>query len=204
MKKAPLSTGPGDAFDVTRAVEIGLASWLVITALSQHPNRSFDRLRRLDPIGFFIPNWRFFAPVPAQHDIHLLYRTLSTKGVESPWKAATTITPRSWRHSLWFPSRREEKAVFDICSQLPLRQGEEVLTKSVAYRLLSGYVKRRIRESDPVHSELKGYQFLVAQYSGYDHSEEPEYMMVSPFVPVDSQPGPNTTRQNRDDRSLVE
>ena len=65
-------TSGGVALSV--AIELVLCGWWVVTLLSQHAQRTFDRLRPLDRIGLVIPNWRFFAPEPAVHDFHLLYR----------------------------------------------------------------------------------------------------------------------------------
>lgn len=55
---------PAPTTVITTAVEAVFAGWFVLTLLTQHPQRSFDRLRSLDPVGLTIPNWRFFAPEP--------------------------------------------------------------------------------------------------------------------------------------------
>ncbi|WP_158692713.1 hypothetical protein [Streptomyces roseochromogenus] len=173
---------------VTRGVEIALAGWLVATFLSQHPNRVFDRLRSLGFIGSLIPNWRFFAPTPARHDFHILYRTLTTSGEQSEWKQASSITPRSWSHAIWFPNRRAEKAVFDICHNLLAASGNEIdPTERVEFGLLRGFVVRSIKENDPVWSQLSGFQILIVKYSGYDTSQTPEYLLASPFIKVSAE-----------------
>lgn len=169
---------------MTRTVEVALSGWLVVTLFSQHPNRLFDRLRSLDAVGLLIPNWRFFAPFPARHDFHVLYRTLSTSGDQSEWKQASSITPRKWSHVAWFPERREEKAIFDLSASLDTSGNTGDPTKSPAYLLLRNFVARSIRENDPVWPQVTGFQFLLAQYGGYDDSEPPEYVFVSPFVPI--------------------
>jgi hypothetical protein len=163
-------------------IEAAFAGWLVVTLLSQHPNRVFDRLRSLDPIGMMIPNWRFFAPFPARHDYHVLYRTLSVSGEQSEWKQASSITPRAWSHAAWFPKRREEKGIFDLCVSLDSAERLDDPEQSPAYCLLRDFVARRIREEDPVRTQLSGFQFLLVQYSGYDDSESPEYIFASPFI----------------------
>jgi hypothetical protein len=169
---------------MTGFVEVALAGWLVVTILSQHPNRLFDRLRAFDPVGNLIPNWRFFAPFPARHDFHVLYRTLSSGGEQSEWKQASSITPRAWSHAVWFPKRREEKGIFDLCVSLDVSGSLKDLSKSPAYCLLSDFVARAIRENDRVWPQLSGFQFLLVQYGGYDNSESPEYVFVSPFIDV--------------------
>ncbi|WP_070011781.1 hypothetical protein [Streptomyces abyssalis] len=177
----------GTSEKARRAVEFTLAGWLVVTLVNQHPHRVFDRLRSYDKVGLLIPNWRFFAPKPARHDFHLLYRTLSTADQQSPWKAASTIAARKWSQVVWFPGRRQEKAVFDICSELASAVGNPniKITETPAYRLLRRFVLRRIEEADEDWPEVRGYQFLITQYSGHDHSEEPTYVFISSFVPVD-------------------
>ncbi|KQX65274.1 hypothetical protein [Streptomyces sp. Root1310] len=178
-------TSPETSDLVTRGIEMALAAWLVATLLSQHPNRVFDRLRPMSFIGNLIPNWRFFAPLPARHDFHVLYRTLTTSGEQSEWKAASSITPRSWSHTVWFPKRRGEKAVFDLCFNLDAARGKRVeLEKTVEFALLRGCVARSIEENDPVWPQLSGFQFLIVRHSGYDTSQAPEYMFASPFIEV--------------------
>ncbi|WP_070011839.1 hypothetical protein [Streptomyces abyssalis] len=167
-----------------RAVELGFASWLTITILSQHPNTTFDRLRTGDKVGLLIPNWRFFAPTPAQHDYHLLYRTLDTDGEQSAWRSASQINKRKWAHAVWFPGRRQEKAIFDVCGELGrlIVRKDVKVTDSAAYRLLRDFVTRHLDESDPRRGSLKGFQFLVVLYSGHDDSEDPQYSFISPFI----------------------
>ncbi|RNL83155.1 hypothetical protein [Halostreptopolyspora alba] len=169
------------------ATVIGMGLWFLVTASAQHPNRAFDRLRGRDPTGLLIGNWRFFAPEPAQHDFHILYRVLRGDGSQTLWRAATWIQPRSWRQTFWFPEHRREKAVFDLVNELVML-GDELVGNDVtplpAYRLLRDHVHRvaaaEYADDDP---PAQGFQFLIARHSGHDDEEEPEYLLVSPFVP---------------------
>ncbi|UQA98213.1 hypothetical protein [Streptomyces halobius] len=102
-----------------------------------------------------------------------------TAFAESGMKAASSIAPRARAQSMWFPGRRKEKAVFDICCEVA---DAENPTSLPAHRILAAFVSRSIEERDPIWSELSGFQFLLAQYSGHDDSEEPEYVFVSPFI----------------------
>ncbi|MFE3657199.1 hypothetical protein [Streptomyces sp. NPDC059165] len=186
MPKAPRipRTSGGSAW-AARAAEAGFAVWIGATVLSQHPVRTFDRLRRYDRMNVLIPNWRFFAPNPAQHDCHLLYRTLSDTGEASLWKQASSITGRSWTHVVWDPARRREKGFLDLCNDFTNRTNKGLeLTDSVAYRLMSAFVLRHVRQSDPDWPHITGYQFLIVQSGGYEESEELQYRFTSPFVPV--------------------
>lgn len=161
----------------------GYAGWLVLTALSQHPHRMFDRFRRHDPLGLMLPNWRFFAPEPARHDFHVLHRVRRASGTTSPWVLSTRIAPRVVQHAVWFPGRRREKAMFDISNELILQMtgnnGQVVDTP--AYRTLCRHVESVVRE-DTSEDPPTGFQFVLAQHSGHDESEDPEYIFVSPYV----------------------
>ncbi|MER6915076.1 hypothetical protein ABT354_25655 [Streptomyces sp. NPDC000594] len=169
---------------IVHSVEGVFAAWLLLSLVSQHPHQVFDRFRRYDKVGLLIPNWRFFAPQPARHDFHLLFRTIADDGTESDWQAATRIHRRDWAQVVWFPGRRQEKAIFDICSELVQLVGSKAarVVEAPGYRLLRNFVNRLLDENPPA-GEISGFQFLVVRYSGHDHSEEPQYSFVSPFIP---------------------
>ena len=160
---------------------------LTATFFSQHPNRLFDRFRARDKIGFWLPNWRFFAPEPAQNDFHLLHRTLSSDGIESDWTETHHMTQRKLAHLVWFPGRRTDKGIFDATADLlgAIPFGGEVVLNSPAYRILAGFVLRRVRERS--NEPIAGYQFMLASSTGYDESTEPEEILVSPFIPLEQQ-----------------
>ncbi|TDC60920.1 hypothetical protein E1258_13170 [Micromonospora sp. KC207] len=161
---------------------LGLGAWLVASVASQHPQRVFDRVRRYDVTGTLIPDWRFLAPEPAQHDFVLLRRTLEVDGTETPWVNVVSVRQRAWSHGFWFPRRRLDKAIFDLCDQLT-RQisliGDDG-TSGTAYKLLCGLVERHVRTAAGAVAP-KGFQFMLARSSGYDSSEEPEYVYLSRF-----------------------
>ncbi|WP_374008943.1 hypothetical protein [Leifsonia sp. LS-T14] len=158
---------------------------LTATIFSQHPNRMFDRFRNKDKLGFWLPNWRFFAPEPAQNDFHVLHRTLSATGVESNWVETHQISSRRLSHLVWFPSRRTDKGIFDATADLmgTIPFGHDAVLASPAYRVLSSFVLRHIREAstDPV----AGYQFMLASSTGYDGTVEPDEILRSPFIPLE-------------------
>ncbi|GAB3108902.1 hypothetical protein GCM10027160_07420 [Streptomyces calidiresistens] len=180
-------TGPG------AAARIGAALVLVGTLSAQHPNPSFGRIARRDTFSAFLPNWRFFAPNPAQHDYHFFYRTLNTAGETSGWRPVEVIAGRRLHQILWFPGRRPEKAIFDIGTELliTLDKGFDALTRLPAYRMLVGFLRDEIargeergsRDGNPEHA-VKGFQFTLARAAGYDDSEEPEVIFVSPYTPM--------------------
>ncbi|MFD5034503.1 hypothetical protein ACFVWX_28460 [Streptomyces sp. NPDC058220] len=176
MKEA--FTGPG------APARIAGAAMLVATLASQHPNPTFNRLQLKDTFSF-LPNWRFFAPNPAVHDYHFFYRTLNVKGETSAWKAVDVIAGRRFRQIMWFPSRRPEKAVFDICSEMLgiLDKGFTAIVRTPAYRVITAHLRTLIQEEETVG--VKGFQFALARATGYDTSSEPEMIFVSPYTPMD-------------------
>jgi hypothetical protein len=175
-----------DRRPLTAAVTAGLVTWFGVTVLSQHPHPVFDRFRRFDATGLMIGNWRFFAPEPAQHDFHVLHRVLTADGRQTPWTETTRIPRRTWAQVVWFPDRRQDKAVFDICADLITYlngSGTEVTT-TPAYEVLRDFVERAVRREHPAGPPPRGFQFVVARSAGYDESHDPDYLLVSPFVPM--------------------
>ena len=171
----------------TVAASAAFGSWVLATLASQHPHRAFDGLRRFDPVGLALPNWRFFAPEPAQHDYHVLHRVLRADGTESPWVETTSICMRCWKHVFFFPDRRREKALFDIASELTqLMMDPRIdISRTVPFELLGNAVELHVRSSLGEDEEPpRGYQFLLARHTGHDEAHEPDYLFASPFVPL--------------------
>lgn len=164
-------------------VVLALGLWITVTALSQHPQRAFDRFRDYDPTSVYLPNWRFFAPEPARNDYEIGYRVKHVNGEVSAWSPARSFTERKPHHLLWFPKRREDKAVFDVVSRLlmDLRARGEGLVHSIDYRLLRNHVKRHVRE---VESQVAGFQFCFARSEGYAEGDL-EVLFISPYEPLD-------------------
>jgi hypothetical protein len=184
MSAPELATYAGPA--ARRVAEAGtalaLAGWVVATAVSQHPNRAFDRLRRFDRTGVAIPNWRFFAPEPATHDFRVLHRYLCADGTQTEWQESNVISQRAWRQSFWFPDRRRDKAMSDICNEIigHLRTPGQDLTVTPAYRILRDFVAARLAATH-TGPDPQGFQFLVVSDCGYDDETEPDYLFASRF-----------------------
>ncbi|MFG2648585.1 hypothetical protein [Streptomyces sp. NPDC048436] len=172
-------TGPGS---LTRLVGAGM---LVATVAAQHPHPAFDRARAKDLFAF-IPNWKFFAPNPATHDFHYVYRTLGRTGETSEWSEIEMIEPRRMYQAFWFATRRPEKSVFDLCTailQQAARGGATEVQKTSSYRVLAEFIRRTIhdRQGD---EDVKGFQFAVVRAAGHDTSEDPEPLFISPYTPM--------------------
>lgn len=164
----------------------GLGTWFVATVFSQHPQRIFDRVRHYDATNTLIPDWRFFAPEPAQHDWVLLRRTLGGDGVETPWVNVIDVRQRQWWHGIWFPNRRLDKALHDLSDHLTRHMGliGDDGTGGTAYALLRGVVERHVRVGTAGQATPAGFQFMLARCGGYDDSEEPDYIYLSKFEPL--------------------
>jgi hypothetical protein len=174
-------TGPGA---VTR---IAGAALLVTTLAAQHPNPAFERAREKDLFSL-VPNWKFFAPNPATHDYHYLYRTLDENRETSAWIELDLIQNRRMTQAFWFSSRRTEKAVFDICTAIikNIAKGGDP-TGTPPFRVLAEFIRRQIRDAPNV-SEVRGFQFAVVRAAGHDDSEEPEVLFVSTYQPMHPAP----------------
>lgn len=174
-----LVTGPGSTVRIAGAV------MLACTVATQHPNPAFNRLQRKDTLSL-LPNWRFFAPTPATHDHHLLYRTLDPDGRSSAWRDIDVIAGRKFSQIFWFATRRQEKGVFDVCSEIlrSLDKGFQFVVTIPAYRILLRYVEQRVRTDGA--GDAKGFQFTLVRDAGYDLSEEPTVLFVSPYAPMET------------------
>lgn len=174
-------TGPGA---VTR---LAGAALLVTTLAAQHPNPAFERAREKDLFSL-VPNWKFFAPNPATHDYHYLYRTLDVRRKTSPWVELDLIQNRRMTQAFWFSSRRQEKAVFDICTAVikSIAKGDSPVD-TPPFRVLSEFVRNRIRDASAA-GEVRGFQFAVVRAAGHDDSEDPEVLYVSAYQ--DMSPAP--------------
>lgn len=165
---------------------VGLAGWIVVTGLSQHPNRSFDLFRRYDPSGILIPNWRFFAPNPAVHDNRLAHRILWDDDSTSSWIETHHIEERTWRDGVWCPGRRRDKAVTDMCSSLLTLLAEKrvrAIEHTPTYRSMSSIVRHQVAAHPDADRGVRGYQFVVCRDPGYDEDDDVQLIFASRFEP---------------------
>lgn len=105
----------GSVADV--ALAGAMAGWLLLSAACQISS-PFERwLRRRDVLSL-IPRWCFFAPRPAMHDFHLLYRDRDRDGAVSPWRMVPSCAPPRLLSAVWNPGRRHNKALIDVVQEL--------------------------------------------------------------------------------------
>ncbi|WP_284756239.1 hypothetical protein [Arthrobacter sp. efr-133-R2A-120] len=159
-----------------------VASYVAVTFWNQYPHHSFNRMRGADPFSL-IPNWRFFAPDPAGHDYHLFYRLVDQEGTATSWHLLEIVAARNPFQTLWFPGRRDEKAAFDLASDLlPIITGPmpDVATTAPAFRLMAASMRSRLSADHP--PRYPGFQFSLVRDSGFDQESEPEVLFASPFI----------------------
>lgn len=158
---------------------------VALTAISQLPGQSFDRLRRRDLFGL-IPNWKFFAPVPATDDHEVFHRIRSSDGEWQEWQRTSPPAPRRLAHLVWFPGRRADKGIFDHATELAQMAAVADATELVlssSYLVVAAAVQRRVNEIANSH----GHQFAVIKHAGADESVAPEVIVLSPaFQPADA------------------
>lgn len=154
------------------------AIWLVLSVLGQHPERSFDRVRNLDAIigNAAIPNWRFFAPRPAVHDVHFLYRlTTSDQSDTTDWRALQQISERKLGYIFWAPHRRSEKAVFDVASAIRTSNPNGTLAQRNARKATIGLIHNFARTRITDTSHYTHFQLLIVRFAGHDKDAQPDY-----------------------------
>jgi hypothetical protein len=175
------------------AAAAGFAAWFWATVGAVHPSEAFSRIRRNDPTGVLIPNWRFFAPNPANVDYALIHRVEHSDGTVTPWSYTVQPYRRHWVQTFWFPTRRRSKTLFDLTSELLVvahrlaMRGEldgDTLMRYPAVAAMREYVESVVRGTDgPPPS---GFQFALVEHSGYDESEDeaPRFLFLSVYLPL--------------------
>ncbi|KXK61180.1 hypothetical protein AWW66_14815 [Micromonospora rosaria] len=190
-------TAPARRGLVTVLAAGAFAGWFWASVAAAHPSEMFNRVRRLDRNGIFLPNWRFFAPHPACFDYGLIYRVEEHDGTVSPWRFVMEPVHRTWAHTVWFPTRRRSKALFDVAAELLVvgrklaERGTvtaEVVEAHPAYTVLRDFTGAVVRERQRGDAPPAGFQFALIEHAGYDElQEEPTYVLISSFVPLTEQ-----------------
>lgn len=168
-----------NAAQLAARVTLGLAlgGWFGLSVLQQMDRTRLPR--RVDPTSMVIPNWRFFAPVPARHDFNVLYRGRDFAGTVGDWQEESFTVPRALAQVFWHPKRRVEKAIFDVASELFQVSGElkdpRAIQLSVAYLSLLNYLTKGID-----HPEGRAeVQFLIARSALHEPRVEPQLLFLS-------------------------
>jgi hypothetical protein len=77
--------------------------------------------------------------------------------------------------------------VFDLSSEMmaTTHLTSEKIQETGGYKVIAGYVARRLHESETNVLDVRGFQFLIARGAGFDMKEEPEYLLVSPYISLE-------------------
>ena len=117
-----------------------LGVWLLLSVLVYVPALQ-PGIRRWDLLAL-VPEWRFFAPTPAQHDYYLLYRDQLEDGSLTDWTEVRAATPRCSWNLVWNTSKRGNKALFDAIKELAAHvvASDPAIQFSVPYLTLLNHV----------------------------------------------------------------
>lgn len=170
---------------VTALIAAPLILWSAATIATQL-GRGQRQIRSFDPTGLIIPDWRFFAPFPAEHEYHLLYRDELSDGSTTVWQEINFGQRRTLLHLLWAPHRRGEKGLFDATSELlqvaDATDDLAVIKLSTSYLALLNVVTYHVTHAP----EARRTQFLVIRAAEYEPSVIPDPMFLSDLHRLDT------------------
>ncbi|MBF9337236.1 hypothetical protein G3N30_13770 [Microbacterium lacticum] len=163
---------------ITALIAAPLTLWSAATLATQL-GKGQRAIRSFDPTGLIIPDWRFFAPFPAEHEYHLLYRDELTDGTTSVWNEISFGQRRTLLHLIWAPHRRAEKGLFDATSEL-LQVTEStddvgIIKLSAAYLALLNVVTHQVAHGP----DAQRTQFLVVRAAEYEPGVIPDPLFLS-------------------------
>jgi hypothetical protein len=155
------------------ALTVVLGGWLVVSFISQFKCDWISRCRCRD-VFHVLPNWRFFAPVPARRDYHLEYRTRSSGGVISRYQRVYLLRERNWLTTFWHPRKRLRKSFNTSIRRIlrcKARFGESASLRCVAYLHLLNYLENSIAERTE-----SAFQFRII--TSADYAEDPKIRLA--------------------------
>lgn len=180
--------------DVARWTLYGaLTLWGGLITLTQM-NRA-SRLRgKASSLSITLPTYRFFGPIPATFDRHLLFREKFADGSLGPWAELDfgAHDPRRLHHMLLGPNRRRQKVVHDADTLLLKTHrhstvGMGRVVTSEPYRALL----RLVSDCVPHPPETREIQFALGRAAKWDPSVQCKIIFASEFHPLQ----PETTSQ---------
>ena len=106
------------------AIIVLFGFWFAITVLYATPVAKRFAVKRVLLSTSFVPQVKFFAPIPGTHDSHLLYRDQLVDGCLGPWRECLDFTGKRRAAALiWHPEKRAKKTLCDItatsCGESP-------------------------------------------------------------------------------------
>jgi|HubBroStandDraft_1064217.scaffolds.fasta_scaffold197050_2 hypothetical protein len=150
--------------------------WAALSLLVYVPR--LQRVIRSRDLFVMIPEWRFFAPIPARHDYVLLYRDLDAAETWSQWHEWVAAAPRHWWNCVWNPAKRANKGLLDLTVELSRRAQDKdpAIELSSAYLALLNAVSSQPRLVTP-----KRTQFMILMQSAIKADAKPQVLYLSNF-----------------------
>lgn len=159
-----------------------LAGWFIVSVLAQLFDGVGTRVPFASTFGL-IPSWKFFAPRPRMHDMHLLYRDRFTNQTGTLC-CVDTIEDRRWYHLVWNPKKFHNKMFNDIAASLrsSLRyiESEDLDTRiimlSTPYIVMLHQVMRI-----PHRPDAEARQFIIATDKSFEEDPDHKIVFISEF-----------------------
>ena len=132
--------------------------------------RSFDCLH-------LIPNWRFFAPIPAKKDYHLEYRLKLGESNTTRWERIELVAQRNFWSMFWYPSKRLRKAFNTSVRRIKRRlsdSGFDSASRSVSYLHLLNYLQNSV-----LINNAKALQFRIISQQDFAKNRKPRLVFTS-------------------------
>ncbi len=154
------------------------ASWASCTIARQIDPTFKQYIERLDRMGTAITNYRFFEPIQAVHDNHLLIRYHLDDGRTEPWRELVLREDRRLIHMLWALHRRMDKRLSDAQTELSAIIGTQDI------RRLSGTIPCRALLNVAVLGvehprDARATQFAIGRSAVFDASVTPQIIFAS-------------------------
>ncbi|MBM7412523.1 hypothetical protein JOE38_002346 [Clavibacter michiganensis] len=162
----------------------------VIATILQNTPDSFNLDLRRYVGGWTIPGWRFFAPNPGIHNVHLLVRTsddIAGGDVQTTWRDVTPSVPHGWSNLIINPQSRGPKALFDAMQQLTVMGANfttlEWIRISLPYILVSDATRGILHSSG-----FTAFQFLLMNYQpSAPDGKRMLPVLISEWMPIASE-----------------
>lgn len=178
MRPTPTSA----AASVVRAALYGtFVTWAAVSSMRQFTRQSPVILTRVDPYGLVVPNYHFFCPEPAQHDLNLLYRDKLAAGGTGPWQEVVLTERRRLRHMLFYPQRRIDKGLMDLAKEVThfARIADDVNRVSLTRGYMS--ILNLVTYGVSHDQQAVQTQYAFAHSAAYEPEVEPYVAFVSGF-----------------------
>src|SRR5712692_6486188 len=161
---------------VALIIVVFFGAWWLLSVFLYIPKLA-NVVRRIDYVAL-VPDWRFFAPNPLQHDYHLLYRDQYIDGRCSNWTELRPAQERCWWNAIWNPAKRSNKALFDVVTEFAAQvtAGDPGVELSVSRLTLLNYVSSVSRSTSP-----KFVQLMLMLSRGHCPGQNPELVYRSEF-----------------------